>query len=61
MMLNNKSSMRIYCKMCKIFLNNKKWMKIVNSFYKKKWENLMWFLKSCINKHKKKSNFIFFM
>ena len=41
MMLNSKSSVKIYCKVCKIFLNNKKWMKMMSSSCKKKWENLM--------------------
>ena len=27
--------MKIYYKMCKIFLNNKKWMKMIDSSYKK--------------------------
>ena len=54
MMSNNKFLMRIYCRMCKISLNNKKWMKMMSFSCRKKWKNLIQFLKSYINKHKKK-------
>ena len=54
MILNNKSLMKIYHKICKIFLSSKKQMRMMNSFYKKKWESLMQFLRSCISKYKKK-------
>ena len=46
--------MKICYKAHKIFLNSKKQMKMMNSFYKKKQKSLAQFLKSCINKHKKR-------
>ena len=54
MMLNNESSVKICHKTCKIFLNSKKWIKMMSSFYREKQESLTWFLRSCISKHKKK-------
>ena len=51
---DSKSLVRTYHKVHKVFLNSKKQMKMMNSFCKKKQESLAQFLKSCINKYKKK-------
>ena len=39
--LNSKSSIRTYYRTCKISLNNKKWMKMMSSSYRKEWKSLM--------------------
>ena len=54
MTLNSKSLVRIYYKMHKISLNNKKQMRMINSSCREKQESLTQFLKFYINKYKKK-------
>ena len=51
---NSKFSVRTYHRTHKIFLNSKKQMKMMNSSCREKQKSLTQFLKSCINKHKKK-------
>ena len=50
---DSKSSVRICHKTCKIFLNSKKQMRMMDSSCRERWKSLAWFLRSYISKHKK--------